>query len=69
MYSETMISTTKSTRMNTCGQLFANNQGFCKFIPMATESKVGDAFSEFIQDFGIPKGMHTDGTKAEPMGR
>ena len=55
--------------MNTCGQLFANNQGFCKFIPMATESKVGDAFSEFIQDFGIPKGMHTDGTKAEPMGR
>ena len=64
-----MFSSTKSISGNNCGQLFANNKGFCKFIPMEKESEAGDSLAEFIQDVGIPKGMHTDGAKAETLGR
>lgn len=69
IYSDTMFSSTKSISGNNCGQLFANNKGFCKFIPMEKESEAGDSLAEFIQDVGIPKGMHTDGAKAETLGR
>ena len=63
------IYTKEMVKSEKLGQLLAHNRGFYKFIPMATESEAGDALSEFIQDVGIPKGMHTDGSKAETMGR
>jgi hypothetical protein len=45
--SDTFFSSVKSSLNNTCGQLFATDFGFMKFIPMKNKSKAGIALKEF----------------------
>lgn len=59
-YSDTMFSKTKSSRGYTMGQVFVNDIEYTRFIPMKSKADAGDALSAFIQDVGIPSGLHTD---------
>ena len=67
-YSDTMFSSVKSTQGNTMGQIFVNDIGFTRFMPMKMKSEAGYALSEFIQDVGIPASLHTDDAKELTLG-
>jgi hypothetical protein len=67
-YSDTMFSSTKSSQGCTMGQIFVNDIGFVKLIPMKQKSEAGYALAEFIQDIGIPSSLHTDDAKELNMG-
>jgi len=67
-YSDTMFSNTQSVLGNSMAQLFANDQGFVKVVPMAHKSDAGFALSELIQDVGIPHHIHTDEAKELTLG-
>jgi hypothetical protein len=63
-----MFSSIPSTQGNTMGQIFVNDIGFVKFIPMKQKSEAGHALAEFIQDIGIPSSLHTDDAKELTLG-
>jgi len=67
-YSDTMFSNTRSVLGNSMAQLFTNDQGFIKVVPMSHKSDAGHALSELIQDVGIPYHMHTDKAKELILG-
>jgi hypothetical protein len=67
--SDTFFSTVRSTRGNTVGQIFVNDIGYTKFIPMKAKSEAGNALVEFIQDVGIPGTLHTDNAKELNSGK
>jgi hypothetical protein len=50
------------------GQLFVNDIGFMRFIPMKLKSEAGYALAEFIQDVGVPASLHTDEAKELNLG-
>jgi hypothetical protein len=50
------------------GQIFVNDVGFMKLIPMKQKSEAGYALTEFIQDIGIPSSLHTDDAKELNLG-
>jgi len=58
-----------STHGNKCGQFFATDFGFNKFVPMASKSEAGYALQEVIREIGIPNQIHTDGAKELTQGR
>jgi len=66
IYSDTMFSSTKSCRGNTCGQLFVK---FSCFYPMDSKSGAGDALNEFVHDVGIPAILITDNVEEETLAR
>ncbi len=68
LYSDTMFSNTQSALGNSMAQLFANDQGFVKVVPMAHKSDAGFALSELIQGVGIPHHIHTDEAKELILG-
>jgi hypothetical protein len=68
LYSDTMFSSVKSVQGNTMGQIFVNDIGFTRFIPMKSKSEAGYALVEFIQDIGIPASLHTDDAKELTLG-
>ena len=68
VYSDTMFSTVKGIKGHSCGQVFATDFGFIDFKPMKSKSESGHKFEEFIQDFGIPAVLLTDGAAEEKGG-
>jgi hypothetical protein len=60
-YSDTFFSDYRSTRGNTMAQLFTNDCKFLRGFPMRKKSEAANALLEFIQDVGVPAGMHCDG--------
>ncbi|MGH3054765.1 MAG: hypothetical protein ACRDL7_07290, partial [Gaiellaceae bacterium] len=58
-YSDTMISSTKSSSGNLYSQIFVNNTNFVYQYPMKLKSQASDALQQFIHDIGIPNHMHT----------
>ena len=64
-YSYTVFSNVKSTRQNTCGQVFVNNLNFSKFKPLTSESEAGEDLNWFIQSTGIPSKLHVDNARAK----
>ncbi len=45
------------------GQVYTNEIGFIKFIPMQHKSDASDTLIEFMQDVGIPTELHSDNAK------
>jgi hypothetical protein len=54
MYSDTFFSNGTSIIGNKCGQLFATDFGYLKFVPMKLKSEAGYALQEMIREIGIP---------------
>jgi hypothetical protein len=68
-YSDTMFSNTRSTRGNSCGQVFVNDFGFSKLIPMKSKGDAGLALDELFSEVGVPTALHTNGAKELTGGR
>ena len=61
-YSDTLFAKVKSTKVNTCAQVFASdNIDFIHVHPMATKSMAGSALQAFADDVGIPNELVVDG--------
>ena len=69
IYSDTLFSSTKSIRGNTCAQIFTTDKHFLDVHPMKTKGEAGDKLNEFLTTTGIPEGLITDGAKEEFFGR
>ena len=50
------------------GQIFVNDIGFTRFMPMKMKSEAGYALAEFILDVGIAASLHTDDAKELTLG-
>ena len=69
VYSDTMFSEQKSALGNTCAQVFlAGDCGFSDVYGMQTKAEAGDKLNTFVQSYGIPEELTTDGAKEETMG-
>jgi hypothetical protein len=68
-YSDTMFSNVRSTRGNTCAQVFTNDVRFTRVTPLPTKSLAGDALLTLIQDIGIPSALHTDDARELNQGK
>ena len=66
---DTFFLNVTSTHGNKCGQFFATDFGYNKFVPMASKSEAGYALQEVIREIGIPNQIHTDGAKKLTQGR
>jgi len=69
MYSDTFFSNGTSIIGNKCGQLFATDFGYLKFVPMKLKSEAGFALKEMIREIGIPNHIHSDGAKELTLGK
>jgi hypothetical protein len=69
MYTDTMFATVKSTRGNTCAQIFTDGQGFDTFDPMKGKGEAPDALMKVIRNVGIMKDLVSDGAPEETRGR
>ncbi len=69
MYSNTFFSNIVSIQGHKCGQLFATNFGYYRFVPMKTISDAGYALQDVLRDLGIPNHIHTDGAKELVQGK
>ena len=68
-YTDTMFSKIKSTRRNTCAQIFADDAGFERVFPLQSKSQAGDALLELIRDIGIPAALHSDDARELRFGK
>jgi len=68
MYSDTFFSNGTSIIGNKCGQLFATDFGYLKFVPMKLKSEAGYALQEMIREIGIPNHIHSGGSKELTLG-
>jgi hypothetical protein len=61
-FTDTFYVTTKgkSTRGNTCAQLFVSDKGFVAIYPMLKRSNYKDAFHQFCKDAGVPNILLVD---------
>ena len=59
--SDTFKSKVKSTRGNSCIQLFTNNANYTKCYSLASRSEAPQALDRFLNEVGIPMEMMTDG--------
>ena len=61
-FTDTMYATkkAKSTRGNTCAQVFVSDKMFCKVYPMATQSDYLSALKRFAKDVGVPEALVCD---------
>ena len=61
VYTDTLFASTKSIRGNKCGQIFATDFDYTRFVPMERKGEASTAMKLFIQDVGIPRQLHSDG--------
>ena len=60
-YMDTFFATSKggkSTRGNTCCQLFVTDKGFVYIVPMKKKSEVPMALKMFTKEIGAPRCYH-----------
>jgi len=55
VYSDTLSTTLKSTRNNTCAQVFVTDFDFTRVVPMKSKGDAPFALQDFIHDIGIPQ--------------
>ena len=51
------------------GQIFVNDTDFVRFYPMTLKSEAGNKLADLIQDVGIPRAIHVDGSKEQNAGK
>jgi hypothetical protein len=69
VHTDTFFSDVLSLSNCKMGQLYANNIDFTKFYPMRHNGEASDTLIAFIQDIGIPSGLHSDNTKELTEGK
>ena len=65
VYTDTMDARVQSIHGNRYGQVFATKDFFVEVYPMKSKGDCGEAFSEFITDYGVPLKMTFDGSKEQ----
>eukprot|EP00934_Nitzschia_sp_Nitz4_P002319 Nitzschia sp. Nitz4//scaffold471_size5685//193//5616//NITZ4_009210-RA/size5685-processed-gene-0.1-mRNA-1//1//CDS//3329552692//2319//frame0 len=68
VYTDTMFSSTTSTRGNNCAQLFVTSEGFAAGDPLNSKSLAHEFLEKFCRQFGIPSLLISDGAKEEQFG-
>jgi len=68
-HTDTFFVETPTLSTCTIGQMYTNDVDFSKFYPMRRKGEVGDTLIAFMQDIGIPSGLHCDNTKELTQGR
>ena len=51
------------------GQLYTNDMDFTMFYPMQQKGQAANTLIKFMQDIGIPAGLHSDNAKELSQGR
>jgi hypothetical protein len=64
-YTDTVLGREKSITGNTCCQIFTNKNHFIVAYPIDSKAKAGDALSLFIQEYGVPESLTSDGSKEQ----
>ena len=67
VYTDTMDARVKSINGNRYGQVFATKEFFIDVFPMKSKKNCGEAFGQFITDYGVPLKMTFDGSKEQTM--
>jgi hypothetical protein len=62
-HTDTFFSDVPSLSKCKMGQLYANDNDFTKFCPMHRKGEASDTLIAFMQDIGIPSGLHSDNAK------
>jgi len=58
----------KSTRGNTCAQVYASDFGFVYFVPMKAERDLAKSHKQLFKEFGAPEAFILDRAKAQIEG-
>ena len=69
MFTDTMFSKYKSSRGNTCAQVFATDFGWSRTYPMRSKGDAHEALSLLFQREGVPIKMVSDGSMEQKHGR
>jgi hypothetical protein len=72
MYTDTIISDTKSSRGNRYAQFFTDGNKLAPFAvvyPIKAKEEAGESLKNFIVDFGIPFRMHSDNSLEQVSGQ
>ena len=67
-FMDTLFATSKagkSSRGNTCAQLFVSDKGFVYLVPMKSESQVLQAIKQFAKAIGAPDALIHDASRAQ----
>jgi hypothetical protein len=68
-HTDTFFAGTPTLSNCTMGQMFTNDVDFSKFYPMRRKGEAADTLIAFMQDIGIPAGLHSDNAKELTKGR
>jgi len=68
-HTDTFFADTPTLSACTMGQMYTNDVDFSKFYPMRRKGEVADTLIAFMQDIGIPSGLHNDNAKELAQGR
>lgn len=67
-FTDTMFSTVKSRNGNTCGQVYCDQSGWCRFHPMKRKGLAHESLSLLHQRDGVPNVMVMDNSKEQVQG-
>ena len=61
LFTDTMFSTVKSSRGNTCGQVYSNDLEWTRFFPMTSKSMAHESLDLLFKRDGVPRALISDG--------
>jgi hypothetical protein len=61
VYTDTMFSTVKSSRGNTCGQIYTNDLEWTRFFPMSSKAQTHETLDLLFKRDGVPRALISDG--------
>ena len=64
-YTDTILASVKSTRRNTCAQLFVSDKGFGAVYPMRAQSEFNKSLHWFCKQVGVASTLIMDGHRAQ----
>ena len=68
IFTDTMLVGIKSHCGNTCAQVYANRNTWCKVYPMKTKGEAYHSLTLFVSHEGVPKSLIMDGAREQVMG-
>lgn len=68
-HTDTFFAETSTLSNCTMGQMYTNDVIFSKFYPMHQKGEATDTLVAFMQDIGIPAGLHSDNAKELTQGQ
>ena len=68
LFCDTMSLSVRSTRGNSCGQVFSNEAGWSRFFPLQSKSEAHLALSTLFKNDGVPNDLILDGSKEQTAG-